>query len=279
MSINIFREAIGGPYIVIYFPVASIAYLKKTGTEPLEFFSINFPLLQANFALGFLLLFAGALVTHSMMRAIFGHEGPRENPKRPATVIYQQFALMFSKTPGTRPKSLEGWGKWADQKDEYISENGLYSLYILLRGTSLFGLRFFYFLTTVTTTYLLYLRFASEVDYIAVGLLAGQLMYLMGAIITRRFPSVVKPESAEWIYTPEYEKSKLLYEGDEIEFREEKPRTLQELSDTAKEITNEAHADAEEYSLSKIPPNQEPDQLLPSIDGSRAGSIKTDEEQ
>jgi len=209
-----------------YIPIFSLAYIQEQFLLPVE---LPFPVLEimitsSNFG-GFLLIAGfGALIEHGINRSIFGPGGALKNPKNPWVVKWHKILFLVKPEPGVFPESREDLEEKIGSSVEYFESCSSYKKAKLLftRGVRvvLFGGAgiLFSLLVFSLTAFFLLEAYRGSLDYLGYILIIAQVVFFFGSNILGRFPSVVNPDAAPWIYVPEYKKSKILKNRDEIEF-------------------------------------------------------------
>jgi len=198
MPVGNIKNIIDLHYGIYYIPAIAFGYLYLTTSTGVVIRNNIYIPAGYLWIASFLSLISGVMY-HRVSQSIFGPEGPVENQKYRWTVWYHTIALLQSRKPRDTPN------KASEIIKSLISPMGprrltsflLYTLIIL-----------FYYVAFILSAILL---FQIIIINQSSDLITGLLLFIQGlstlqSIVGRRFPAVVKPESAQWLDTPEYQK-------------------------------------------------------------------------
>lgn len=188
-------------YGVLYLPTLTMLYLWSI-PDPghLTIFSIT---LTND---GLYLLFAGigfigAQLTQQFLVVIFGRGGPEVNPKKTSTALKHMFAISMNIDPDeiseAKLTSLIGsiW-EISSIGDRRNAIRGLLMYFVMWFSTQV--------LMLYSIALLAFYLWNGLADIVAILLLLGMATIYVQKYIARLFPSSHPPESADFLWTPEY---------------------------------------------------------------------------
>jgi hypothetical protein len=218
-------------YSGLYLPLFTLAFIRDEMGLPQavpiiqEYMPMDLILSDSNFPIIFSITLLGCVISHGTKRSIFGTEAAKMNPKNKWVVRWYQALLYWKPRPGRFPDSPDDLPDKIDSSVSWFQnltpiEKIIASFLRLTRFTVFYSSTAVTKIVAISTTLVLLGYFASGgSSYLGLILLVSQLVFFFGSLIFNRFPSVVPPQSAEWLYLPEYEKSEQMYEENDIEFR------------------------------------------------------------
>lgn len=201
MSVRSVQDIATIQYGGLYIPIASWFYIYQQTQSRLALYSLP-------------LVVLGATIAHGIFQSIYGPEGPKKHPKKRLTAAGYSLALMYTKSPGGNPDSV----------DELIDRiAGAFTLRRALRFILFSAISIVYVLLTGYSLLPLY-QLSMEVGNLVAGaLFLSQSVFIIQGIVMNRFASVLPPEEAEWVWVPEYRRVTEVYtedEDDESDYRD-----------------------------------------------------------
>lgn len=230
-----------------YIPVFSLAYIQDEFILPVNLPFPIFDIIISTGNLGHFLALAvfGGLIEHGINRAIFGPGGAVQNPKNAWIVRWHKLLFLAKPAPGLFPESPEDLIEKIDTSTEAFLDlkPAQKAVFALSRGIRLLviggAVVLFTMLVYSLTVFFLLQALRGTLGYLGLVLALSQLIFFFGSTVLGQFASVVKPDAARWLFVPEYQKSRILKNREEIEF-EYDPRGFFETDSWISDKRNEA---------------------------------------
>lgn len=232
MSVRAIRDAANIQYGGLYIPIASWFYIYQQNPSQLAFYATTIVLL-------------GATLAHSVLYSTFGPEGPRAHPKKDLAVVGYCLALLYTKNPGGNP----------DTVDEFYDR--LFNAFTIrraIRFAVFLCLGAAYIILTFYSFKPLYELATTSETLIPGILLLTQTVFVVQGVMMNRFANVLPPEEAEWVWVPEFRRTKEVYSEEEYpdhEYRDP-PLIFNDFNEWMEELKSPS-------STEQLPDHEEPE--------------------
>lgn len=190
-------------YSILYLPPVVYGYLYSFA-EPTQWELLGWTIPSHEFFLyASLISLIGCLMIHKIFILLFGHEGPKKNPKHRSVIIF--YSLQFvSGAPARdliKDPEIRTWGEYISG---FTEEWGLWN--ILQFSILVIPIGFAYLSFYIATGILFFEIWATpQHDVLGVVLLIVSIAFLLQSRIWKWFPNYVKDENLDKAKKPEYE--------------------------------------------------------------------------
>lgn len=219
MSVRSVQDIATIQYGGLYIPIASWFYIYHQTQSSLALYSLP-------------LVALGATIAHGILQCIYGPEGPRKHPKKQLTMTGYSLALMYTKSPGGNPDTI-------DEIFQRMEE--AFTLCRALRFILFLAITISYVLLTGYSLWPLYQLSMETGNLVAGALFLSQAVFIVQGIVMNRFASVLPPEEAEWVWVPEYRRVQEVFSEEkyeESEFRDP-PLVFDDIRESLEELRTE----------------------------------------